>query len=303
MDAVSFGPAFRRTVRQARNREPDLRKGAIWSPPSGTPRSRRTASPAVDSRPLVSRCRWRAVVRAKTTVVERIIEGMGDIPVSLLHHDSYYRDHPDLSLEQRALLNYDHPGCTRESIDGGAPARPSDGSFRTGARVRFHHSSEIVRHTNGGAGPGHHRGWDPGPWPIPSCADLMDIRVFVDTDPDVRFIRRLQRDTEDRGRTVASVIEQYEATGPAHASRVRGSQPPSGSRDHTVRGRESRRDRDARRQTPGPRRERNKVSLRGPVVFPAGLPETASQNVQFGRYACWLWRRCLPAATRPQKNR
>ena len=45
----------------------------------------------------------------KTTVVSQIIRAMEPVPVSLLHHDSYYRDHPDLSDQERARLNYDHP--------------------------------------------------------------------------------------------------------------------------------------------------------------------------------------------------
>ena len=147
----------------------------------------------------------------KTTVVERVIEGMGDIPVSLLHHDSYYRDHPDMSLEERALLNYDHPEVLessllaehlRELLAGRSVEVPVY-DFTTHER-----SSETRR-------------VDPAAVIIvdgilvladPELRELMDIRVFVDTDPDVRFIRRLLRDVEDRGRTMQSVIEQYETT-------------------------------------------------------------------------------------------
>jgi len=168
------------------------------------------SQPGVDSRPLVLGVAGGSG-SGKTTVVERIIEGVGDIPVSLLHHDSYYRDHPDLSLEERALLNYDHPDVLesplmaehlRELLAGRSVQVPVY-DFTTHAR-----SSDT-------------RTVEPAPVIIvdgilvladPELRELMDIRVFVDTDPDVRFIRRLQRDTEARGRTVASVIEQYEAT-------------------------------------------------------------------------------------------
>lgn len=147
----------------------------------------------------------------KTTVVEKIIEGMGDIPVSLLHHDSYYRDHPDLTLEQRSALNFDHPDVLetelltahlRQLVAGEAVDVPVY-DFTT------HERSSAVRKV------------DPAPVIIvdgilvltdPALRSLMDIRVYVDTDPDVRFIRRLQRDTEQRGRTVRSVIDQYEST-------------------------------------------------------------------------------------------
>ena len=147
----------------------------------------------------------------KTTVVEKIIEGMGEIPVSLLHHDSYYRNHPDLTLDDRAVLNYDHPDVLESDLMAehlrqlvaGRPVEVPIYDFTTHER-----SSET-------------RTVEPAPVIIvdgilvladEELRDLMDIRVFVDTDPDVRFIRRLQRDVAERGRTVESVIEQYEST-------------------------------------------------------------------------------------------
>jgi uridine kinase len=147
----------------------------------------------------------------KTTVVERIIEGVGEIPVSLLHHDSYYRDHPDLTLDERALLNYDHPEVLESSLMAEHLRQLLDGRPVEVPVYDFtlHQRSSETRRV------------DPAPVIIvdgilvladPELRELMDIRVYVDTDPDVRFIRRLRRDTEDRGRTVGSVIEQYEAT-------------------------------------------------------------------------------------------
>ncbi len=147
----------------------------------------------------------------KTTVVSQIIRAMEPVPVSLLHHDSYYRDHPDLSDEVRARLNYDHPDVLetpllaehlRELLAGRAVEEPVY-DFTT------HSRTDETRRI------------DPNPVVIvdgililaePELRELMDIRVFVETDSDLRFIRRLLRDTQERGRSVDSVIRQYQET-------------------------------------------------------------------------------------------
>jgi len=147
----------------------------------------------------------------KTTVVSQIIRAMEPVPVSLLHHDSYYRDHPDLSDQERARLNYDHPDVLetplladhlRELLAGQAVEEPVY-DFTT------HSRTDETRRI------------DPNPVVIvdgililaePELRELMDIRVFVETDSDLRFIRRLLRDTQERGRSVDSVIRQYQET-------------------------------------------------------------------------------------------
>jgi len=147
----------------------------------------------------------------KTTVVSQIIRAMEPVPVSLLHHDSYYRDHPDLSDQERARLNYDHPDVLetplladhlRELLAGQAVEEPVY-DFTT------HSRTDETRQI------------EPNPVVIvdgililaePELRELMDIRVFVETDSDLRFIRRLLRDTQERGRSVDSVIHQYQAT-------------------------------------------------------------------------------------------
>jgi uridine kinase len=147
----------------------------------------------------------------KTTVVSQIIRAMEPVPVSLLHHDSYYRDHPDLSDQERARLNYDHPDVLetplladhlRELLAGEAVEEPVY-DFTT------HSRTDETRRI------------DPNPVVIvdgililaePELRELMDIRVFVETDSDLRFIRRLLRDTQERGRSVDSVIRQYQET-------------------------------------------------------------------------------------------
>lgn len=147
----------------------------------------------------------------KTTVVSQIIRAMEPVPVSLLHHDSYYRDHPDLSDQDRGRLNYDHPdvletpllaGHLRELLAGQAVEEPVY-DFTT------HSRTDETRRI------------EPNPVVIvdgililaePDLRELMDIRVYVETDSDLRFIRRLLRDTQERGRSVESVIRQYQET-------------------------------------------------------------------------------------------
>ena len=144
----------------------------------------------------------------KTTVVRRIVESMGDDHVIVLEHDRYYHDHPELRLEERAALNYDHP----DSLETDLMVRHVN-ELRAGHPVElpvYDFARHARRQTTDAVQPrpiiivegilifadAHLRG-------------LMDVKVFVDTDDDTRFIRRLQRDVAERGRTMDSVIEQY----------------------------------------------------------------------------------------------
>lgn len=147
----------------------------------------------------------------KTTVVQRILDGLDPASASLLHHDSYYRDNPHLTLEERARINYDHPDSletplmaehVRDLLAGTSVEVPQY-DFTVHRRLP---ETQTV---------------EPRPLIIidgilvlaePELRDLMDIRVFVDTDSDIRFIRRLGRDTKRRGRTVESVVRQYQET-------------------------------------------------------------------------------------------
>lgn len=147
----------------------------------------------------------------KTTVVRRIIESLGDGQVTVLDHDRYYRDRRDLRFEERAALNYDHPDAletdlmVRHVLDlrAGRPVQAPVYDFsrhqRTDATETFLPRRALI--VEG----------------ILIFADaalrgLMDLKVFVDTDDDTRFIRRLQRDVAERGRTMDSVVEQYLST-------------------------------------------------------------------------------------------
>jgi uridine kinase len=147
----------------------------------------------------------------KTTVVRRIMETLGDTDVSVLEHDRYYRDHPELRLEERAQLNYDHPDALEtdllvrhvEQLRAGHDVDVPVYDFARHVRQPITHRVSartaiivegILIFTDA------------------ALRALMDVKVFVDTDDDTRFIRRLQRDTTERGRTMDAVIDQYLGT-------------------------------------------------------------------------------------------
>jgi len=147
----------------------------------------------------------------KTTVVRRIVDSLGPEQVVVLEHDRYYRDRNDLRLEERAALNYDHPDSLEtdllvqhvRALKASQPVDVPQYDFTRHAR-----RSDVQR-------------YDPRRAIIvegilifgePSLRELMDVKVFVDADADTRFIRRMQRDVAERGRTLESVVEQYLAT-------------------------------------------------------------------------------------------
>ena len=147
----------------------------------------------------------------KTTVVRRIIESIGDDQVTILEHDRYYRDRNDLRLEERAALNYDHPDSLEtdlmvEHVRALKSGRSVDVPRYDFARFTRLPDSDLVSPRRAVIVEGILVFTDA------ALRELMDIKVFVDTDADTRFIRRLQRDVAERGRTVESVIEQYQTT-------------------------------------------------------------------------------------------
>jgi uridine kinase len=147
----------------------------------------------------------------KTTVVRTIADSLGPDRATVLEHDRYYRDRPDLRLKERAALNYDHPDSLETDLlvthlralrQGEAVDLPTYDFARYARRP----ACETVHPRRAIIVEG-----------ILIFADaelrkLMDVKVFVDTDDDTRFIRRLQRDLNERGRTVQSVIDQYLGT-------------------------------------------------------------------------------------------
>jgi uridine kinase len=147
----------------------------------------------------------------KTTVVRRIVNSLGDGQVSLLEQDRYYRERGDLRLEERAALNYDHPDSLEndllvqhvKALRGGSPVEVPVYDFARHAREpeRLTVAPRRAIIVEGIL-----------IFADPDLRRLMDVKVFVDADDDTRFIRRLQRDISERGRTVASVIDQYLGT-------------------------------------------------------------------------------------------
>jgi len=147
----------------------------------------------------------------KTTVTRVLRERFGSNQLTLLEQDSYYKPHGHLSIEERARINYDHPDAfdtdllvehVRHLIRGEAVQKPVY-DFVTHTRraetIRVEPSHVIILE-------GILVLWSP------QLRKLMDIKIFVDTDADVRILRRLKRDLEERGRTFGQVIEQYLST-------------------------------------------------------------------------------------------
>jgi len=147
----------------------------------------------------------------KTTVANVILERVGAGRIVLLAHDAYYRDLRDLPRAQRDIINFDHPDSLEtellvhhlEALRRGEPVEVPIYAFTTHARTNLtrHVEPQLVILVEGIL-----------VFAERGLRELFDVKIFVDTDPDVRFIRRLQRDIEERGRTVASVIQQYQMT-------------------------------------------------------------------------------------------
>lgn len=144
----------------------------------------------------------------KTTVVRAITRSLGRNQVSVIHHDSYYRDAHHLPIADRVSINYDHPDSLETEL-----LVTHLQALRRGEPVDIP-VYDFTRHTRSGeteaVAPrkviivdGLLILWDA------RLRELMDIKVFVDADADIRFIRRLSRDVEQRGRTAASVVTQY----------------------------------------------------------------------------------------------
>jgi uridine kinase len=152
----------------------------------------------------------------KTTVAQTILSAVGAAQVAYLPHDAYYKDRPDLPLAERTLVNYDHPNSLEtkllikhikrlmagESIQ--LPVYDFTRHRRTDQTVLVEPSPIIL--VDGIL-----------IFTRRKLRELMDIKIYVDTDADVRFVRRLQRDMEERGRSQGSVIQQYlETVRPMH---------------------------------------------------------------------------------------
>jgi uridine kinase len=152
----------------------------------------------------------------KTTIARKIFETVGRSNVVLVEQDSYYRNLADMPPDERNLANFDHPDSHDNELlanhikrlKAGYPIEMPVYDFKT--HTRTNETAHI----------------EPKPVVLvegilifaePRISELLDVKVFVDTPDDIRFIRRLKRDIAERGRTVDSVIAQYFATvRPAH---------------------------------------------------------------------------------------
>lgn len=144
----------------------------------------------------------------KTTISKKIVEMVGRDRVAWVQHDAYYRHRPELSLEERQAQNYDHPNSLEtplmvahvQDLLNGLPAAVPVYDFADHLRsphVNLVEPAQIILVEGILI------------FAEPALRKLMDVKVYVDTDPDVRFIRRLGRDMTERGRSMESVIEQY----------------------------------------------------------------------------------------------
>jgi uridine kinase len=147
----------------------------------------------------------------KTTVSRRIWEAVGRERIAYMQHDNYYKDQSHLTPQERALTNYDHPDSLESSLmvrhlrelRAGRPVDIPvyDFSVHNRSKETLRVSPAKVVLVEGIL-----------IFVEPALLDLMDMRIFVDTDADIRFIRRLRRDMVERGRNLDSVVQQYLAT-------------------------------------------------------------------------------------------
>lgn len=147
----------------------------------------------------------------KTTVANVVLSRVGTSSIALVPHDAYYKDLNELPETQREQVNFDHPGSldTPLMIDHLLQLRRGKSVEIPIYDFTTHSRTSRTTHLE--------------PQPVilvegilifaePELREMFDVKIFVDTPPDIRFIRRLERDINERGRTVASVIQQYQST-------------------------------------------------------------------------------------------
>ena len=144
----------------------------------------------------------------KTSVSQAILSMFKDENIAMIEHDSYYKDQSQLTFEERTKTNYDHPlafdtdyliAQLKEVQNGRAVDIPTyDYANHTRSEKTYRQEPVDVLIVEGILVLENEK-----------LRNLMDIKVFVDTDDDVRILRRIRRDIEERGRTLDSVITQY----------------------------------------------------------------------------------------------
>ena len=147
----------------------------------------------------------------KTTVSHSILERVGRDRIAYLQHDSYYRDRAALPIEERARINYDHPDSLETDL------LVEHLKLLRACRAAEVPQYDFAQHVRKAES----RLMEPRPIILVegilifvdrALREMFDIKIFVDTDSDIRFIRRLQRDIAERGRTMDSVVHQYTET-------------------------------------------------------------------------------------------
>ena len=147
----------------------------------------------------------------KTTLADKLVESFGSNEVSILRHDNYYKRHDEMCYEERCKLNYDHPDAFDTDLlcehirmlkSGKSVNMPvydytihnrSDQTIAVACAPVIVLEGILI-------------------FAEPELCKLMDIKVFVDTDADVRILRMIIRDVKERGRSLDSVISQYLTT-------------------------------------------------------------------------------------------
>ena len=146
----------------------------------------------------------------KTTITKRLMQRFGP-DVSVIYHDNYYKAHHDMPYEERAKLNYDHPDAFDNELfirairdlkagkDVVCPVYDYSIHDRSDKTIVVKSAKVVI--VEGIL-----------IYASPELRELMDVKLFVDTDADVRILRRIKRDVRDRGRSLESVIDQYLTT-------------------------------------------------------------------------------------------
>mgnify|MGYP002773224576 CR=1 FL=1 len=147
----------------------------------------------------------------KTTLADKVVQSFGSNEVSILRHDNYYKRHDEMPFEERCKLNYDHPDAfDTDLLCEHIKLLKAGQSIQMPVYDYANHNRSDKTVTVATA-------------PVivlegilifaePELCNLMDIKVFVDTDADVRILRRITRDVKERGRSLDSVITQYLTT-------------------------------------------------------------------------------------------
>ena len=147
----------------------------------------------------------------KSTICEAIVDRIGTEHVALIAHDAYYRHRPEISYEERTKVNYDHPDSLETEL-----LLAHLESLAAGETIQ-HPRYDFTLHLR------RSRTLPIPPRPViliegiltlvePDLREMLDLRVFVDTDADLRVLRRVGRDMRERGRSLESVVAQYQAT-------------------------------------------------------------------------------------------